>query len=201
MELDDLADVGEPVKERVARQAVFASPLPPPVKYALLALIRWLYLNADLRDIADYAELDCEWMIKVMTVGLECVRTNLRREGILHVAQLPFMGDDPDRPDYLEEDCLRNGIFQSGLTLPAKLILLAMVESRGVSARPRQGAYTNGELAEFAGATGLSVEAVESILSSLRDEPCLVDSEAAEDWFLTASLLQHWNLPSASPDD
>jgi hypothetical protein len=197
--MDDIGDGGEPVKERVARQAVFASPLPPRLKYALLALIRWLWLYGELHQIADYAEVEWGWLAKTLDDGLECVRTNLTRDQILQVAQLWPMAEDPDRPNHMEEDDLRDGIFQSGLTLPDKLVLLALVESRGVSARPRQGTYTNKELAELAGATGLSVETVEGILFSLRDEPFLLSFKAADE-LRFKPFLQHWILPSAPPD-
>jgi hypothetical protein len=54
-------------------------------------------------------------------------------------------------------------------------------------------------LAELAEAAGLTVSTVERILTTVRDEPCLLGDEAAEG--INSELLKHWNLPVAASGD
>jgi hypothetical protein len=198
---------GDLPKKRVAREAVFAAPLPPRVKLVLLSLVE--AYDGDFGDLAAYASmssLDVETVTRTLIENRDLIRSSLPRERILRIADVEPSADDPADP-YGTEFNLRDAIFRSDCRPLTRLVLLALVECRGEVARPLacyrrlplaplSGGAKGRLLAELASWTGIKAADVAEILHDLPDPRSILGETFG---FLGENVLRNW-IPNRNPD-
>jgi hypothetical protein len=201
---------GDLPKKRVARQAIFAAPLPPLVKFGLLHLVE--YGDGEPGDPDPYNCMYSPEVDQALVGNKSLIKASVPRAEIQRMRGRAPSEEDPHDP-HLEEFSLRATIIGTRLPPLSKLVLLALVEFVGKDVKPLAD-YTNLSLspadqgaadrlpaearlvAKLAKWTGLGVKEVVDTLTSVHTQLRIPAGQVLWD----GDLFANWD-PNAEPTD